>query len=141
MQVSSVYPVLMTNDVAGLSSFYREYFGFETSFEADWYVSLKTEGDGHYFQLAVVQEGHPSIPAGFSRPVAGLILNIEVDDARSEYERLVVSRRLSVKLDIRDEPWGQRHFMVADPSANLVDVIQIIPPTAEFLAQYTDGVQ
>ncbi len=141
MQISSVYPVFMTKDVAGLSGFYRTYFGFETSFEADWYVSLKTAGDGHYFQLAFVREGHPSIPEGFSRPASGLILNIEIEDARSEYERLVVSGRLPVKVDIRDEPWGQRHFILADPASNLIDVIQIIPPTSEFLAQYTDGVQ
>ena len=141
MKVSSLYPVLMTNDVAGLSDFYRNHFDLETSFEADWYVSLKTPGTEHFFQLAILAEGHASIPNGFSRPAAGVILNVEVDDARFHYERLIVSRALSPRLDIRDEPWGQRHFMIADPASNLIDVIQIIPPTSEFLAQYTDGVQ
>ena len=141
MKVSSLYPVVMTNDVAGLSDFYRNHFDLETSFEADWYVSLKTPGTEHFFQLAILAEGHASIPNGFSRPAAGVILNVEVDDARFHYERLIVSRGLSPRLDIRDEPWGQRHFMIADPASNLIDVIQIIPPTSEFLAQYTDGVQ
>ena len=141
MQISSVYPVLMTRDVAVLARFYCEHFAFETSFESDWYVSLKTPGTEHYFQLAILAEGHASIPAGFSRPAAGVILNFETDDARLYYERLVVAGGLPVKLDIRDEAWGQRHFIITDPASNLIDVIQIIPPTSEVLAQYTDGVQ
>jgi hypothetical protein len=37
---------------------------------------------------------------------------------------------------LRDEPWGQRHFIGVDPQGVMVDVIELIPPSPEFLAQY-----
>ncbi|MFX4229610.1 MAG: hypothetical protein ACFHHU_17570 [Porticoccaceae bacterium] len=39
-------------------------------------------------------------------------------------------------LPLRDEPFGQRHFITRDPNGVLIDVIKPIPPSAEFLAQY-----
>ena len=37
-----------------------------------------------------------------------------------------------------DEPFGQRHFITADPNGVMIDVIKPIPPSAEFAAQYAD---
>jgi len=36
----------------------------------------------------------------------------------------------------RDEPFGQRRFMMSDPNGVLIDVIRPISQSAEFLAQY-----
>ena len=38
---------------------------------------------------------------------------------------------------LRDEPFGQRHFITADPNGVLIDVIKPIPPSAEYQALYT----
>ncbi len=35
---------------------------------------------------------------------------------------------LPILLDIRDEDFGQRHFITADPNGMLIDVIKPIPP-------------
>jgi len=37
----------------------------------------------------------------------------------------------------RDEDFGQRHFITADPNGVLIDIIKPIPPSAEFLKQYS----
>ena len=44
---------------------------------------------------------------------------------------------------LRDEVWGQRHFMAKDPNGLLVDVVQLIPPAPEFLREHglADGVR
>ena len=37
---------------------------------------------------------------------------------------------------LRDEAFGQRHFIAADPNSVMIDVIKPIPPSAEHAAQY-----
>lgn len=111
MHISSFYPVLMVDDVAASARFYRDVLGFETTFEADWYVSLRVDGG----ELAVLDRRHETIPEGFRVPVAGLLLNVEVDDAEAEHARLVGELRLVERLPLRDEDFGQRHFIVEAP--------------------------
>ena len=132
MKVTSFYPVLMVDDVADTARFYREHLGFETTFEADWYVSLCFDGG----ELAVLDRAHETIPDGFRMPVAGLLLNIEVDDAAAAHSRLVGEAGLTERLTLRDEDFGQRHFIIEAPGGVLVDVIEPIEPSAEFAAAY-----
>lgn len=136
---SSLYPVLMTDKVAETAEFYRSKLGFETSFEADWYVSLRHK-DAPQHQIAVLRCDHPSVPEGFRHTGRGLLINIEVADARAEYRRLIEGGELPVHLELRDESWGQRHFITSDPSGNLVDIIQNIAPSQEYADAYVGGV-
>lgn len=137
MSVTSIYPVLMSEDVATVAQFYREVLDFETTFASDWYVSLR-RGEA---ELAILQHDHPTVPEGFTAPVQGLILNIEVDDIGPVHRCLTEDHGLEPLLALRDEDFGQRHFVVAAPGGVLIDVIQPIPPTAEFAQAYADGVQ
>ena len=43
-----------------------------------------------------------------------------------------------VVLSLRDEDFGQRHFILRDPAGNLVDVIQSIPASEEYAQSYTE---
>lgn len=126
--ISSIYPVLMTTDVAASARFFTDAFGFDTVFEADWYVSLRKDR----WELAVLASDHPTIPEGYRAPAAGVLLNIEVDDADREYERLVTSGTARLALDIRSEDFGQRHFIVVAPGGVLIDVIEPIPVTGDY---------
>lgn len=130
MNLSSFYPVLCTANVGETSDFYRTYFGFETTFEADWYVSLRRP-EAPFYELAILDHTHPTIPAKFRAPVQGLLLNFEVADVDAEYRRLVEQHNLPVHLALRDETFGQRHFIIVDPSGVLIDVITPIPVTEE----------
>ncbi len=132
MELSSVYPVVCTADLAASKDFYVRLFGYEVTFESDWYVSLRR---GPY-ELALLDHEHPTLPAAYRRPVAGLLLNFEVADVDAEWERLVVREGLAPELTLRDEDFGQRHFIVADPNGVLVDVITPIAPTEEYASQY-----
>ncbi|WP_315985404.1 VOC family protein [Microbacterium sp. Mcb102] len=132
MEITSFYPVLMVDDVATVAQFYREELGFETTFEADWYVSLRFAGG----ELALLDRTHETIPEGFREPVRGLLLNVEVPDAAAEYARLVGEGGLPERLPLRDEAFGQRHFIVEAPGGVLIDVIEPIEPSAEFAVAY-----
>lgn len=132
MRIASFYPVLMVEDVAASADFYCDVLGFETTFEADWYVSLRFEGG----ELAILDRTHETIPQGFREPVRGLLLNVEVPDAAAEHRRLVEEGGLPERLTLRDEDFGQRHFIVEAPGGVLLDVIEPIEPSAEFAAAY-----
>jgi catechol 2,3-dioxygenase-like lactoylglutathione lyase family enzyme len=113
--------------------FYTRLFGFRPTFEADWYVSLKQPGDGGY-ELALLDPDHPTLPEACRRPVQGLLPNFEVEDVDAEWERLVVRERLRPELGSED--FGQRHFIVVDPSGVHIDVITPIPPRDTYAAQF-----
>ncbi|GLF93157.1 VOC family protein [Streptomyces yaizuensis] len=135
--LSSFYPVIATSRIEESKDFYTRLMGFGITFEADWYVSLRRPGTLPY-ELALLDHTHPTIPEGYRNEVSGLLLNFEVDDVDAEWERLVVREGLTPRLELRSEDFGQRHFIVADPSGVLIDVITEIPPTGQY-ARSTDS--
>ncbi|GGX27114.1 glyoxalase [Streptomyces chryseus] len=136
--VTSFYPVLCTERLRESVAFYTTLFGFETTYTSDWYVSLRRP-EPPYYELALVDAGHATVPEAFRRTAQGLLLNFEVADVDAEYARLVTGAGLKPELDLRSEAFGQRHFIVADPDGVLIDVITPIAPTAGYAAAYQDG--
>jgi catechol 2,3-dioxygenase-like lactoylglutathione lyase family enzyme len=135
MELTSFYPVICTSRLAESRDFYTGLLGFEPTFEADWYVSLRRPGPPAY-ELALLDFAHPTLPAAHRAPVRGLLLNFEVADVDAEWERLVASGPLTAALPLRSEDFGQRHFIVADPNGVLIDVITPVAPTADFADAY-----
>ena len=134
MKCTQFYPVIMTGDVTGTARFYRDHFRFAPSFESDWYVHLQSTEDPKV-NIAVLQGDHATVPESGRGRVSGLLINFEVEDVDAEFER-ATSAGLPILLALRDEPFGQRHFITRDPNGVLIDVIKPIPPSAEFLGQY-----
>lgn len=134
MKVTSFYPVIQTADVAATAAFYQQHFGFRALFSSDWYWHLQL-ADEPAVNLAVLDYRHGTIPAAGRAPVAGAILNFEVEEVDTLYATLQAAG-LPILLPLRDEPFGQRHFITADPNGLLIDIIKPIPPSAEFAAQY-----
>jgi catechol 2,3-dioxygenase-like lactoylglutathione lyase family enzyme len=132
MELAGFYPVICTDRVAESRDFYVRLFGFEVTFEAEWYVSLRREP----YELALLDHTHPTLPEAYRRKAAGLLLNFEVADADAEWERLVVGAGLSPELPLRSEDFGQRHFIVADPNGVLIDVITPIAPSQDYAEHY-----
>lgn len=138
MKWTSFYPVLMSENLKQSSEFYQKYFGFSVVFEADWYVSLIKEETKD--ELALLDSAHETIPSNFQKQVQGLILNVEVDNVDEVYQKLIKEKGLPCHLELRDEPFGQRHFITSDPDGVLIDVITIIPPDASYEKQYEEEV-
>jgi catechol 2,3-dioxygenase-like lactoylglutathione lyase family enzyme len=135
MKTTSFYPVIMTGDVQGTADFYTAHFGFEAKFSSDWYVHLQSSTDAA-INLAVLDGTHETIPAVGRGRVSGLLLNFEVEDVDAVHARLEAAG-LPMLLGLRDEAFGQRHFITADPNGVLIDVIKPIPPSAEFAAMFS----
>lgn len=137
MRTTSYYPVLMTGDVTGTKAFYIKHFSFKLLFESDWYVHLQSAEDRRV-NLGIVQGDHETIPEEGRGRISGLLINFEVRDPDAVYER-VRAAGLPILRTLRDEPFGQRHFITKDPNGVLIDVIKPIPPSPAFLAQYAEG--
>lgn len=130
MKCTQFYPVIMTNKVSETAAFYIKHFRFEALFDSDWYVHLQSMEDQNV-NLAVLDGAHETIPPQARGQVSGLLINFEVEDVDAEYARIVRSK-LPIELSLRDEAFGQRHFITKDPNGILIDVIKPIPPSAEF---------
>lgn len=138
MKSASYYPVLMTDRVAETARFYETHFRFTSLFDSDWYVHLQSREDPGV-NLAILDGGHATIPApARGGRASGVLLNFEVADVDAEYEH-AIAQGLTVLLALRDEAFGQRHFIVQGPDGVLIDVIKPIPPSEEFLRQYAAG--
>ena len=123
--LKSLYPVIMTQNVAVSQAFFVDYFGFEETFVSDWYVSLRLKD-------------HETIPQGFRQAAQGILVNIEVEDITEIHARIQQDRPDSIVLSLRDEEFGQRHFIVAMHGL-LVDVIQEIEPSDSFKEHFQEA--
>ena len=137
MHITSWYPVIMTGDVAATVAFYAEHLDFRPLFTSDWYVHLQSAHD-EAVNLGVLDGDHETIPESARGRAGGLLLTLEVDDVDVVHARLVAAG-LPILHSLRDEAFGQRHFITADPNGVLVDVVTPIPPTGEFVDQYDES--
>ncbi|GAA0232500.1 VOC family protein [Saccharothrix mutabilis subsp. mutabilis] len=133
MTITGIFPTICSDDIAATRDFYASLFGMSPVFENDWYVQLQA-GSTH-LQIGVVRRDHGSVPEGHRELPAGTLVAIEVDDVDGVHAK-ALDAGLTMLLDLRDEPWGQRHFITRDPSGTMVDVIKPIPPDAEHAPSY-----
>jgi catechol 2,3-dioxygenase-like lactoylglutathione lyase family enzyme len=138
MKPTSIYPVIATAHLSESRDFYTRFLGFNVTFEADWYISLR-HAENPAYELGLLDHTHPTLPEGYHATAQGLLLNFEVPDVDAEWKRLVTDGGLTPELKIRSEDFGQRHFIVADPNGVLIDVITEIPPSGEFAEQFASG--
>ena len=93
-------------------------------------------------RLATKAASQMPISAAVTNPEAGrgrkggMLLNFEGEDPELHYARLQ-SVGARIALGLRDEDFGQRHFIVEGPDGVLVDVIRPIRPSAAEAALYS----
>ena len=135
--INAVFPVLCTDDLEASRDFYCELLGLEVMFESGWYTALATPGNKVRQIVAFVLPDHPSVPAPYGISAAGVLATFEVDDVDAVHES-AVSMGLEPVLSLRNEDFGQRHFMVSDPAGVLVDVVTPIRPARSFLREVAE---
>jgi catechol 2,3-dioxygenase-like lactoylglutathione lyase family enzyme len=135
MKCTQFYPVLMVDHVSDTTAFYVNHFRFKPLFESDWYAHLQSTED-EAVNIAVLRRDHATIPSAKRGAMSGgLLINFEVNDVDAEYAR-ARANRLPILLSLRDEEFGQRHFITEDPNGVMIDIITPIEPSDAFKAQY-----
>lgn len=133
--LTSYYPVISANNGARLAQFFIDELNFQAVFSSDWYWHLSMTGRADV-NVAIVDCQHPSIPEAYRKPVQGLLLNFEMDNVSAYYAK-AQAKNWEVLLTLRDEDWGQRHFIAATPETGLMlDLIEVVPPSKAFQENY-----
>jgi catechol 2,3-dioxygenase-like lactoylglutathione lyase family enzyme len=135
MDVKDAYPLVVVADPAALRDWYVRHLGFSVGLDAGWFVFLVSPG-ARPFGVCFMREGLEHQLPQFRTRMQGdaLVLTLEVDDV-GEALREVEATGVAPDVSLRDEPWGQRHFMLRDPAGVWVDVVQPIDPDPSFLDQ------
>jgi catechol 2,3-dioxygenase-like lactoylglutathione lyase family enzyme len=121
MRVTNIVPVIGVKDMAATIAFYHDLLGFEVVHQTGWYAHLRAAGGSA--EIGFVISHHPMQPEVFQAPFegSGLFYSFEVDDVDAEYQRLR-DAGMAINLELRDEPWGERHFAVRDPNGVYINV-------------------
>lgn len=117
---------IITEKMAETKAFYTQTLGFGVTFENEFYLLLHTPGGET--EISFLLPNHPSQQPLFQKPFQGqgMYLTIEVDDVDQLYNELK-EQGVAIKIDIRDEPWGDRHFAIEDPNGIGIDIVKYSP--------------
>jgi catechol 2,3-dioxygenase-like lactoylglutathione lyase family enzyme len=121
MQIKQLTVGINTGKLLECRDFYVTHFGFTVDYQGEGYLQIASPDK--QFLLAFVQPNHPNLPAGEVPAFQGegVWLAFEVADVDAEYDRL--GKVLPIHTAIRDEVWGERHFVVRDPSGASVNIM------------------
>lgn len=117
---------IITTKLAASKTFYTKYLGFGVTFENEFYLLLHTPNQET--AISFLLPDHPSQQPLFHKPFQGqgMYLTIEVPDVDKVYQE-IKKKGAVIKIDIRDEPWGDRHFAIEDPNGIGIDIVKYSP--------------
>lgn len=130
MAITRTFPIVLSDDVATTRDFYMELLGFEAAFDSDWFVDL-TGPEGSGVEIGIWQLDHELIPTAVRHAPQGVIINVVVTDVDAVHEA-AVAKGLPIVQDMKDEGYGQRHFLTRDPAGTVVDISSPIPMSEAF---------
>lgn len=113
---------ITTNQLKTTKEFYQRVLNFGISFENDFYVLLHTPNK--QAEISFLEAGHSSQQPIFQSIYTGngMYLTIEVPDVDAEYKR-IKDLGVKIEVEIRNEPWGDRHFSFYDPNRIGIDIV------------------
>ncbi len=117
---------IITRKLAETKAFYVKNLGFGVTFENEFYLLMHTPG--HEAEISFLLPDHPSQQPLFHPAFQGqgMYLTLEVDDVDTLYQQLK-KKDIVIKIDLRDEPWGDRHFAIQDPNGIGIDIVKYSP--------------
>lgn len=125
----------MADDPRASARWFVDHLGFTVNIDIGWYVNTQHEGLTNV-SVDFVQRDHESLSDALrAKQVSGTLLAFLVDDVDAE-ERRLREAGLDVVLPLNTEPWGQRRFQVNGPDGLVVEVLQMVPPDPQWLAEH-----
>lgn len=138
MTVIDSWTLFVVADPAACRDFYVDKLGFVVVFDSAWYVQVELPGE-RPFGLAFLEAGHQTQVAQHRSPTQGprfVSLQFGSVESVDDLAQRLVDAGVRVDIPLRDEPWGQRHIVVEDPSGTFVDLIAAIEPDPAFAAAW-----
>lgn len=125
MRITSTATCLTVDEVTASSTFLTRHFGFKETMAADGFASLSHPDGPH---VIFVRRGLEVLPADLrEHRASGVLLAFTVADLPAEYERLR-AEGVTIAMEPRVEPWGERVFLVSDPNGVIIEVVDWVDP-------------
>ena len=118
---------IITEKLADSKAFYTQVLQFGVTFENDFYLLLHTPNQEA--EISFLLPNHPSQQPLFQKPFTqqGVYLTIEVENVDDYYYKLK-EQGVPIAIDLREEPWGDRHFAIIDPNGIGIDIVTYSAP-------------
>ncbi len=118
---------IITEKLAETKAFYTEILGFGVTFENEFYLLMHTPN--HEAEISFLLPHHPSQQPVFQQPFQnqGVYLTLEVANVDEMYHQLK-AKNIPIEIDLRDEPWGDRHFAIKAPNGIGIDIVTYFEP-------------
>lgn len=118
---------IITDKLQETKRFYTEILDFGISFENEFYLLLHTPN--HSAEISFLQPNHPSQKDVFQSEFngKGVYFTIEVENVDLVYNE-IKEKGVQIEIEIRDEPWGDRHFAIKDPNGIGIDIVTYTRP-------------
>ena len=118
---------IITEKLAESKAFYTQVLQFGVTFENDFYLLLHTPNQEA--EISFLLPNHPSQQPLFQKPFTqqGVYLTIEVENVDEYYQKLK-EQGVPIAIDLREEPWGDRHFAIIDPNGIGIDIVTYSAP-------------
>ena len=118
---------IITEKLQETKKFYTQTLGFGVTFENDFYLLLHSPNKSS--EISFLLPNHPSQKPIFQSAFngKGVYLTIEVENVDSYYKQLK-EKGTPIEIELRNEPWGDRHFAIIDPNGIGIDIVTYSKP-------------
>lgn len=118
---------IITQKLSETKLFYTGILEFTVKFENEFYLLLQTPNQKDC--VSFLLPNHPTQADFFHKPYTGhgMYLTIEVNDVDA-FHHAMEAKGVTIKVSLRDEPWGERHFAIEDPNGIGIDIVEYTTP-------------
>lgn len=122
-----LYVGIVTDKMTETEQFYTQVLGFSVSFKNESYLLLQTPDGSN--ELSFLRPNEADQPEILRKPFLdqGVFITLEVKDVNAFYND-VRSKGVEIVEDLKDELWGDRHFVIQDPNSIGIDIVSYIAP-------------
>lgn len=123
MHKQKIWTGIITENVLESRDFYTRALGCEVIYQADgdWFVLLKLGESELGFMKPNLEFQAPIFRGKYSGQ--GSWITVDVENVETEQKR-IRALGIPLALELREEPWGDRHFAILDPNGIGIDFVQ-----------------
>jgi len=114
---------ICSDDLAASKEFYTKLFDFIIDYDSDWFVHLISKDK--QLELGIIDRTHELVPTEYQNKPQGSYITIVVENADDIFD-IALKEKFDVIQEPNDTFYGQRRFLLKDPSGMLVDVSSLI---------------
>jgi catechol 2,3-dioxygenase-like lactoylglutathione lyase family enzyme len=120
MTINRLIPNICSDHLDATRQFYIELLDFSLAYDSDWYIQVTSPRNAN-LELGFIRRDHDLVPEPYRQLPQGLYITVVVDEVDEIYAKARTAG-LEVVQPPKDEFYGQRRMLIADPNGLLLDI-------------------